>query len=95
MGNDLMLAWPSDAIAVMRAKGALGILHRKANEEERAELVNAYEDRLLSPYIAAERGSVDRVIEPSATRSELVAALDVLSGKRERLPRRRHDNTPL
>ena len=95
MGNDLMLAWPSAEIAVMGAKGAVEILHRKANEEERAELVNAYEDRLLSPYIAAERGSVDRVIEPSATRSELVAALDVLSGKRERLPRRRHDNTPL
>ena len=95
MGNDLMLAWPSAEIAVMGAKGAVEILHRKANEEERTELVNAYEDRLLSPYIAAERGSVDRVIEPSATRSELVAALDVLSGKRERLPRRRHDNTPL
>ena len=95
MGNDLMLAWPSAEIAVMGAKGAVEILHRKANEEERSELVNAYEDRLLSPYIAAERGSVDRVIEPSATRSELVAALDVLSGKRERLPRRRHDNTPL
>ena len=95
MGNDLMLAWPSAEIAVMGAKGAVEILHRKANEEERAELVNAYEDRLLSPYIAAGRGSVDRVIEPSATRSELVAALDVLSGKRERLPRRRHDNTPL
>jgi len=95
MGNDLMLAWPSAEIAVMGAKGAVEILHRKANEEERAKLVDAYEDRLLNPYIAAERGSVDRVIEPSATRSELVAALDVLSGKRERLPRRRHDNTPL
>jgi len=90
-----MLAWPSAEIAVMGAQGAVEILHRKADEEERAELVNAYEDRLLNPYIAAERGSVDRVIEPSATRSELVAALDVLSGKRERLPRRRHDNTPL
>tara|TARA_B100000929_G_scaffold202104_1_gene160623 strand:- start:277 stop:1215 length:939 start_codon:yes stop_codon:yes gene_type:complete len=95
MGNDLMLAWPSAEIAVMGAQGAVEILHRKADEDERAELVNAYEDRLLNPYIAAERGSVDRVIEPSATRSELVAALDVLSGKRERLPRRRHDNTPL
>ena len=95
MGNDLMLAWPSAEIAVMGAKGAVEILHRKATEDERSDLVAAYEDRLLNPYIAAERGSVDRVIEPADTRAELAAALEVLSGKRERLPRRRHDNTPL
>ena len=95
MGNDLMLAWPSAEIAVMGAKGAVGVLHRDATEDERSDLVATYEDRLLNPYIAAERGSVDRVIEPANTRAELVAALDVLSGKRERLPRRRHDNTPL
>ena len=95
MGNDLMLAWPSAEIAVMGAKGAVEILHRDANEDERAGLVAAYEERLLNPYIAAERGSVDRVIEPAETRSELAAALDVLAGKRERLPRRRHDNSPL
>ena len=95
MGNDLMLAWPTAEIAVMGAKGAVEILHRRADETEREDLVAAYEERLLNPYIAAERGSVDRVIEPADTRSELAAALDVLSGKRERLPRRRHDNTPL
>ena len=95
MGNDLMLAWPTAEIAVMGAKGAVEILHRQADEAEREDLVAAYEERLLNPYIAAERGSVDRVIEPADTRSELTAALDVLSGKRERLPRRRHDNTPL
>ena len=95
MGNDLMLAWPTAEIAVMGAKGAVEILHRQADEAEREDLVTAYEERLLNPYIAAERGSVDRVIEPADTRSELAAALDVLSGKRERLPRRRHDNTPL
>ena len=95
MGNDLMLAWPSAEIAVMGAKGAVEILHRDADEDERAELVATYEERLLNPYIAAERGSVDRVIEPAETRSELAAALDVLAGKRERLPRRRHDNSPL
>ena len=95
MGNDLMLAWPTAEIAVMGAKGAVEILHRQADEAEREDLVAAYEERLLHPYIAAERGSVDRVIEPADTRSELAAALDVLSGKRERLPRRRHDNTPL
>ena len=95
MGNDLMLAWPSAEIAVMGAKGAVEILHRDADEDERAGLVAAYEERLLNPYIAAERGSVDRVIEPAETRSELAAALDVLAGKRERLPRRRHDHSPL
>ena len=95
MGNDLMLAWPSAEIAVMGAKGAVEILHRDADEDERAGLVAAYEERLLNPYIAAERGSVDQVIEPAETRSELAAALDVLAGKRERLPRRRHDHSPL
>jgi acetyl-CoA carboxylase carboxyltransferase component len=95
MGNDIMLAWPSAEIAVMGAKGAVEILHRQADESERADLVAAYEERLLNPYIAAERGSVDRVIDPADTRSELAAALDVLAGKRERIPRRRHDNTPL
>ena len=95
MGNDLMLAWPSAEIAVMGAKGAVKILHRDAEDDERARLVVSYEKRLLNPYIAVERGSVDRVIEPAKTRSELAAALDVLAGKRERLPRRRHDNSPL
>ena len=95
MGNDLMLAWPSAEIAVMGAKGAVEILHRDADDAQRESLASAYEDRLLNPYIAAERGSVDRVIDPADTRSEVAAALEVLVGKRERLPRRRHDNTPL
>ena len=95
MGNDLMLAWPTAEIAVMGAKGAVEILHRNADPAERAELESSYEDRLLNPYVAAERGSVDRVIDPADTRSELVAALEVLIGKRERIPRRRHDNSPL
>ena len=95
MGNDLMLAWPTAEIAVMGAKGAVEILHRGADAEKRAELESAYEERLLNPYIAAERGSVDRVIDPADTRAELAAALDLLIGKRERIPRRRHDNSPL
>jgi propionyl-CoA carboxylase beta chain len=95
MGNDLMLAWPSAEIAVMGARGAVEILHRDAEGDERAALEASYEERLLNPYIAAERGSVDRVIEPAETRAELASALEMLSGKRERLPRRRHDNMPL
>lgn len=95
MGNDLMLAWPSAEIAVMGAKGAVEILHRRADHEERARQERAYEERLLNPYIAAERGSVDIVIEPSQTRRELIAGLAVLEGKQEQLRPRRHDNTPL
>ena len=60
-----------------------------------AELETAYEERLLNPYIAAERGTIDAVIDPADTRAEIHAALSMLAGKRERLPRRRHDNTPL
>ena len=70
-------------------------MHRDAEDNKRAALEASYEKRLLNPYIAAERGSGDRVIEPAETRAELASALEMLSGKRERLPRRRHDNTPL
>jgi len=95
MGNDLAFAWPSAEIAVMGAKGAVEILHRKADEDERAELELAYEDRLLNPYIAAQRGTVDAVITPEQTRTEVALALQLLTSKREVLPRRKHDNTPL
>jgi len=95
MGNDLALAWPSAEIAVMGAKGAVEILHRRNTPEERLELQAAYEERLLNPYIAAERGTIDEVIDPSETRAKIYAGLTMLAGKRERLPRRRHDNSPL
>ncbi len=95
MGNDLMLAWPSAEVAVMGAKGAVEILHRKATDEERAERERDYEARFLTPYVAAERASITAVINPADTRAEIVAALDLLSTKRERLRNRRHDNSPL
>jgi acetyl-CoA carboxylase carboxyltransferase component len=95
MGNDIALAWPSAEIAVMGAKGAAEILHRNATPEERMRHEAEYQDRLLNPYIAAERGSIDAVIEPSDTRREVAAAFAMLANKRERLPRRRHDNMPL
>ena len=95
MGNDIALAWPSAEIAVMGARGAVEIVHRRASPEERAELETAYEERYLNPYIAAERGSIDAVIDPADTRAEVAAALELLESKRESLPRRRHDNTPL
>jgi acetyl-CoA carboxylase carboxyltransferase component len=95
MGNDISYAWPSAEIAVMGAKGAVEILHRRASPEERERLEEEYEHRLLNPYRAAERGSIDAVIDPADTRRAIAAALDVLATKRERLRARTHDNTPL
>ena len=95
MGNDLAYAWPTAEIAVMGAKGAIEILHRKADEDERLALEQAYEERLLNPFIAAQRGTVDAVITPSDTRKQLAESLQLLASKREVLPRRKHDNTPL
>ncbi len=95
MGNDLSLAWPSAEIAVMGAKGAVEILHRNVETDERESLEADYENRLLNPYIAAERGSVDMIIEPAETRSKVFASLQPLLSKREKLQRRIHSNTPL
>ncbi len=95
MGNDLMLAWPSAEVAVMGAKGAVEILHRNATGEERARLEAGYEEQFLTPYPAAERSSITAVIDPSDTRREITAALDLLATKREQLRPRRHDNSPL
>ncbi|MBT96178.1 MAG: methylmalonyl-CoA carboxyltransferase [Acidimicrobiaceae bacterium] len=95
MGNDLALAWPSAEIAVMGAKGAIEILHRKASQSQREQLESDYENRLLNPYMAAERGSVDLIIHPETTRIEISAALDFLITKREKLQKRLHGNTPL
>jgi acetyl-CoA carboxylase carboxyltransferase component len=95
MGNDVMLAWPSAEVAVMGAKGAVEILHRKSSPEERLERQLDYEERFLTPYPAAERGSISAIIEPAETRREVAAALDLLGTKREQLRPRRHDNGPL
>lgn len=95
MGNDVMFAWPTAEVAVMGAKGAVEILHRGASEEEKAGLVADYEATYLTPYPAAERGSITAVIEPQETRRKVVAAVHMLSSKREKLRPRRHDNMPL
>ncbi|MET0460176.1 MAG: carboxyl transferase domain-containing protein [Acidimicrobiales bacterium] len=95
MGCDLHLAWPSAEIAVMGAEGAVGILHRRTDPAERPARVVEYEEQYLNPWIAAERGYIDAVIDPADTRRELCAALEVLSTKRELLAPRRHDNLPL
>jgi acetyl-CoA carboxylase carboxyltransferase component len=95
MGSDLYLAWPSAEIAVMGAKGAVEVLHRREPPERRVELETDYEERFLNPYVAADRGLVDAVIDPADTRREVAAAIDLLASKRESLVRRKHDNGPL
>ena len=101
LGADLNVAWPTAQIAVMGAQGAVNILYRKelASSQdpaaERARLIQEYEDELLNPYQAAERGYVDSVIEPSQTRAYIVKALRALRSKRETLPPKKHGNIPL
>jgi propionyl-CoA carboxylase beta chain len=101
LGADVNLAWPTAQIAVMGAQGAVNILHRsqiaEADDVEavRASLVERYEDTLLNPYLAAERGYVDAVIEPSQTRAHVVRALRALRNKRQNRPPRKHGNIPL
>ena len=104
LGVDHCIAWPTAEIAVMGAPPAVQILHRRRLQaiddpeqraaEERA-LVAEYEERFLNPYIAAERGYVDDVVQAVDTRRVLAAALEHLSTKREVSPRRRHSNIPL
>ena len=91
MGNDVCLAWPSAEMAVMGARQAAGILHRRDSPEVRAAREEEYATTLLNPWTAAERGYVDAVIDPADTRRAVGSALAVLRSKRERLPRRRHD----
>jgi acetyl-CoA carboxylase carboxyltransferase component len=95
MGNDLCIAWPWAELAVMGAGQAAAILQRRATPDERASFEADYAERLLNPYIAAERGYVDAVVEPAETRALIGHALESLVDKRERLQPRPHDNTPL
>src|SRR5574340_1086861 len=105
MGADVNLAWPSAQIAVMGASGAVGFVDRKQLREAeaagadvdalRVALQNEYEDTLVNPYIAAERGYVDAVIPPSHTRGQIVAALRLLERKMVTLPPKKHGNIPL
>ena len=101
LGADINLAWPTAQIAVMGAQGAVNILYRKelseAKDQEklRKELITDYEDTLANPYVAAERGYIDAVIEPHQTRRYITRALVALRNKRDVLPPRKHGNIPL
>ena len=101
LGADVVLAWPTAEVAVMGADGAVNILYRKelkAAEDPatlRAELVADYRAEFASPYLAAARGYVTDIIEPSQTRSQLSMSLRKLLGKRELRPPKKHGNIPL
>jgi acetyl-CoA carboxylase carboxyltransferase component len=95
MGSDLCVAWPSAEVAVMGAKGAVQILHRRADPEEMAAREEEYAANYLTPWVATERGLIDMVIDPAHTRRALTAALAGTGSKRERIPGRKHSNSPL
>ncbi len=106
VGSDVNLAWPGTEIAVMGGSGAVEILHRRelmklaetdpaAAEARKAEFTAEYEQKFANPYVAAERGWIDDVIEPRETRPRLIAALLPLLQKREQRPAKKHGLTPL
>ncbi len=101
IGADLAFAWPSAELAVMGPHGAVEIINRRELEQSddpaalRATLVADYAEHYANPWIAAERGYVDDVIDPAMTRPALVRGLAMLRSKREDPPPRKHGNVPL
>ena len=101
VGSDLTFAWPSAELAVMGPQGAVEILYRRELQNAadpvaaRTQLVDDYTERFANPYVAAERGIVDDVIDPADTRRKVIAGFDMLRSKREELPKRKHGNVPL
>jgi len=99
--TDVNFAWPSAEIAVMGAEGAVGILYRRElndaqdKDAARNSRILELQDKFANPYIAAERGFVDEVIEPAQTRPKLIRALSLLENKRDTNPPRKHGNIPL
>jgi len=99
--GDLNFAWPTAEIAVMGAKGAVEILYRReiaeADDptERTAELEAQFRDKFANPYLAAERGYVDDVIDPRQTRARLISGLEMLANKGDRNPVKKHGNIPL
>ena len=99
--TDVNFAWPSAEIAVMGAEGAVGILYRREigeaadQETARRARVAEFEEKFANPYVAAERGFVDEIIEPALTRRKLISALSLLENKRDTNPPKKHGNIPL
>jgi len=101
LGADMVFAWPIAEIAVMGASGAVAIIGRKAIKEAedpdavKQQLIDEYNEKFMNPYVAAEHGYVDKVIDPSETREEIIRALDMLENKKAGRPSRKHGNIPL
>ena len=103
LGADALFAWPSAEIAVMGAQGAVNIVgsyrkeikEAKDPEAKRQEKILEYEEKFSTPYIAAERGYIDAVIQPSETRIRLIDALEIMITKKEALPPKKHGNIPV
>ncbi len=99
LATDFNFAYPTAEIAVMGPQGAVNILYRRDLEgtepQARAGKVAEYVENFANPYVAARRGYVDEIIEPSETREKLVAAFSLLEGKRASLPAKKHGNIPL
>jgi acetyl-CoA carboxylase carboxyltransferase component len=98
---DFNFAWPTAEVAVMGPEGAVNVVFRRELAEaddpdaRRTELIADYRERFANPYVAAERGYVDDVIEPRRTRPVLIDALRTAIAKREPRPARKHGNIPL
>ena len=99
--TDINYAYPTAEIAVMGPEGAVNIVYRRellaAEDPEavRKQKVQEFRERFANPYIAAERGYIDAVIEPRSTRPKLISALRLLENKRDTMPRKKHGNIPL
>ncbi len=99
--TDINFAYPTAEIAVMGPEGAVNVLHRRELEhdsnpdESRRKRIEEYRDRFANPFVAAERGYVDDVIEPHETRRKVIHALQMLANKTDTMPRKKHGNIPL
>jgi propionyl-CoA carboxylase beta chain len=94
---DVNYAWPTSEIAVMGAKGATEILYRSelGDAEKIAKRTKDYEDAFANPFVAAERGFIDEVIQPRSTRKRVARAFAMLRNKKQSMPWKKHDNIPL
>ena len=101
IGADIVMAWPTAEIAVMGPDGAANIIFKNdiANSADpmttRAEKIQEYSNKFASPFVAAQRGYVDDIIEPDSTRPRIIAALEMLASKRETRPAKKHGNLPV
>ena len=99
--SDINLAFPTAEIAVMGAEGAVNIIFRNRINQasdpaaERKSLTQDYEEKFNNPYVAAELGYIDEVIEPALTRKRLIDSLEMLRSKRDQNPSKKHGNIPL